>query len=63
MVCQYSTRGLVSSGKRDGALDPGAANGSDDASEVAPGTVMVGRSRALSESLSAGTRRADATHL
>jgi hypothetical protein len=34
MLCQYSTRGRVSSGKRDRALDPGAADGGDETSEV-----------------------------
>jgi hypothetical protein len=43
MVCQYSTRALVSSGKRKKALDPGAAEGGGDASHIAPGTIIVGR--------------------
>jgi hypothetical protein len=63
MVCQYSTRGLVSSGKRDRVLDPGAAEGGEDASEVATGTVIVGHSPALSEPLTAITRGAHATHV
>jgi hypothetical protein len=59
MVCQYSTRGFVSSGKRDIALDPGAAEGGDDASHTATGTIIVGRSRALPASLTTITRRAN----
>jgi hypothetical protein len=63
MLCQYSTRRLVSSGKRDRALNPGAGDGGGDASDVATGTVIVGCSCALSESLTASTRRAHATHV
>ena len=43
MVCEYSTPGLVSSGKRKKALDPGAAEGGGNASHIAPGTIIVGR--------------------
>jgi hypothetical protein len=50
MVCQYSTCRLVSSGKRDRALDPGAAEGGEDTSDVATSTIMVGHSRMLPES-------------
>jgi hypothetical protein len=63
MVCQYSTRGLVSRGKRDGALDRGAVEGGGGAFGIATGTVIVGRSCALSESLTAITRRAHAAHV
>ena len=56
MVCQYSTRGLMLSGQRDRVLDPGAAEGGEDASEAAIGTVIVGHSPALSEPLTAITR-------
>ena len=41
MVCQDSTRNLVSSGKRDRALDPGAAEGGGDAFDITTGTVMA----------------------
>jgi hypothetical protein len=58
MVCQYSTCGLVSSGKRDRALDPGVVEGGGDASNVATGTVIVLRFRALPEYPTAITRRA-----
>ena len=63
MLCQYSTRRLVSSGKRDRALNPGAGDGSGDASDVATGTVIVGRSCALSESLTAITRGVHVAHM
>jgi hypothetical protein len=63
MLCQYSTHGLVSRGKRDRALDPGAADGSGDASDIATGTVIVDRSGTLSELLTAITPRAHATHV
>src|SRR5215813_6021786 len=43
MVCQYSTRGLVSSGKGNKALNPGTAEGGGDASHITPGTIIVGR--------------------
>jgi hypothetical protein len=59
MMCQYSTRGLVSRGKRDRALDSGAADGSGDALDIATGTVMAVRSRALPKSLTAITHRAN----
>jgi hypothetical protein len=63
MVCQYSRRGLVSRGKRNRALNPGAGDGGSDASDVATGTVIVGRSYALSESLTAITRGPHAAHM
>lgn len=63
MVCQYSTRRLVSSGKRDRAFDPEAAEGGGDASNVATGTVIVVRFRALPEYPTAITRRARETHV
>jgi hypothetical protein len=63
MLCQYSTRGLVSRGKRDRALNPEGGDGGGDTSDIATGTVIVGRSRVLSESLSATTNGAHATHV
>jgi hypothetical protein len=63
MVCQYSTCRLVSSGKRDRALDPGAAEGGEDASDVATSTIMVGHSRMLPESPTALTRRTHTAHM
>jgi hypothetical protein len=60
MLCQYSRPAQVSSGKRNRALDPGAADGGGDASDIATGTVIVGRSRAPSESLTVIARRAHA---
>jgi hypothetical protein len=62
MLCQYSRPAQVSSGNRNRALDPGAAEGGEDASDIGIDTVIVGRSRALSESLTGITRRADAAH-
>jgi hypothetical protein len=61
MVCQYSTRGFVSSEKHDRAVDPGAAEGGGDAFDIV--TVFVVRSRALPEPLTATTGRAHATHV
>jgi hypothetical protein len=63
MMCHYSTRGRVSRGKRDGALNPGAAERDRDTSDVATGTVIVGRSCVLSESLSATPNGAHAIHV
>jgi hypothetical protein len=63
MVCHYSTRRLVSSGKRDRALDHGAAEGGDDTSDIATGAVMAVRSHALSELLTVITRGAYAAHM
>jgi len=63
MVCHYPRPAQVSSGKRNRALDPGAADGGGDASDIATGTVIVGRSRAPSESLTVIARRAHATHV
>jgi hypothetical protein len=59
MVCQYSTRGFVSSEKHDRAVDPGAAEGGGDASDIATGTVMVVGSRALPEPFTAITLMAN----
>jgi hypothetical protein len=61
MVCQYSICAPVSSGKHDRALDSGAVEGGGGAFDT--GTVIVGRSCALSESHTALTRQAHATHL
>jgi hypothetical protein len=43
MVCQYSTRGLVSSEKHARDRDPEAVEDGGDASHIVPGSVMVGR--------------------
>jgi hypothetical protein len=59
MVCQHSTRGLVSSEKHGMALELRAAEGGGDASDVATGTIIVVRCRALSASLTASIRLAN----